>query len=553
MTAGGLIGQAKNAQISGSRALGNVSVSGNFVGGAIGKAEGTEVQNCFALGSASNQSSYAGGFAGLLSDCNVSSSFARGEAKSTGSNYYAGGFTGAVIRGTITKCHALGNVTGFAYVGGLAGIIDAATVSSCYAEGPVSGTISTGGLVGLLKAGNLQYSYASGTVTGVNAAGGLIGNYQASVASCYAQGAVNASAVGGGLVGMNASPGTITCCFSTGAVTSTSMAGGLIGYNTNAAGVTYSYWNRETSGQAASAGGESRTTTQMQQASANGTVSGQAVYQNWGTGYWHFAPTTMYPRLKSAFNMVMVEVPAGTYQRDSSAANVSTVSGFMIGVCEVTQQQFVGVTGRVNPSYSPDSLNPVQGMNWYAALEFCNRLSISEGLTPAYSISGSTNPDNWGTIPSSNATAWNNATCNWNANGYRLPTEDEWQWASMGAVNSWNRPFAGSTGTNAIADYAWYSANSGGVINRSMLKQPNELTLYDMSGNMWEMVWDKAGTSLTGARTNYRGPTSGTYRVVRGGDFTRDATWQTITSNLRILYPYNAYTNVGFRVVRKIS
>jgi len=189
-------------------------------------------------------------------------------------------------------------------------------------------------------------------------------------------------------------------------------------------------------------------------------------------------------------------VPAGSFQRDGTPANISTVTtAFRMSQHEITQAQYVAVTTAANPSYFTGATLPVEQVTWFDAVEFCNDLSALEGLTPVYTI---TRIDPVGTgHPIYDATV----TANWSNNGYRLPTEMEWMWAAMGATSGYGytsptyltgyaKAFAGSTGSNAIGDYAWTSGNSGGTTHPGGDKLPNELGLYDMSGNVWEWVWD---------------------------------------------------------------
>ena len=99
--------------------------------------------------------------------------------------------------------------------------------------------------------------------------------------------------------------------------------------------------------------------------------------------------------------LTMIPVPAGTFQRDSTAANKSTVSAFSMSETAITRAQWAAVTGLPDPSdtdYSTGTDDPVQQVNWYEALMFCNKLSLREGLTPVYTICGSTDPDDWGTL-----------------------------------------------------------------------------------------------------------------------------------------------------------
>ena len=138
----------------------------------------------------------------------------------------------------------------------------------------------------------------------------------------------------------------------------------------------------------------------------------------------------------------MILVPAGTFQRDATPTNTSTVSAaFYISNQEITRSLFTAVTGLPDPRdtrFSTGTSDPVQMVNWYHALVFCNKLSMLERLTPVYTISGSTDPAVWiaangGVVPIASNAAWDAAVADWSATGYRLPTEMEWMWAAMGA------------------------------------------------------------------------------------------------------------------------
>ena len=137
---------------------------------------------------------------------------------------------------------------------------------------------------------------------------------------------------------------------------------------------------------------------------------------------------------------------------------------------------------------------------------------MKEGLAPVYTISNGgvpcTNPTNWGPMPASESPAWDAVIPDWTANGYRLPTEMEWMWAAMGAssdgligdiangvnTNGYSKGYAGSIengGAQAgINSYAWTSENDDTNTEPAGILMPNELGLYDMSGNVWQDCWD---------------------------------------------------------------
>ena len=194
-----------------------------------------------------------------------------------------------------------------------------------------------------------------------------------------------------------------------------------------------------------------------------------------------------------------------------------------------------------------------------------------EGLTPAYTVEGVTDWKNraFDDIPTSSNTNWDNATCNWNATGYRLPTEMEWMWAAMGAnkdaragaidaegINrtGYTKGYAGSIEEGAaqeeIDDYSWHRSNSSSKTHPVGEKLPNELGLYDMSGNVWEWCWDWYGAYPTGTQTDYRGAGSGSFRVYRGGSWYFIASYCTVVSRY---YSYYRYSYRGFRILRPVQ
>lgn len=210
-----------------------------------------------------------------------------------------------------------------------------------------------------------------------------------------------------------------------------------------------------------------------------------------------------------------------------------TVSDFYIGRYEVTQRQWTQVMGS-NPSrFKGDNL-PVEMVSWYDSIEYCNKRSLKEGLRPYYRINKHRlDPDNrpdpqFGWLDDVRWTV----TINAGANGYRLPTEAEWEYAAGGGRASRSYTFSGS---NNVDEVAWYWRNAGDEElsgawswpaiqanhDRTRVvgsKKPNELGLYDMSGNVREWCWDWLGDLPTHVR-DPRGPKAGFRRVWKGGSW----------------------------------
>lgn len=218
------------------------------------------------------------------------------------------------------------------------------------------------------------------------------------------------------------------------------------------------------------------------------------------------------------------------------------VNSFYIGKYEVTYSewlQYMPYANNLGDAY------PVQSVSWYAALKYCNLRSSGEGLNPVYSINGSTDPNDWGSVPASNNPDWNTAICNWNANGYRLPTEAEWEFAARAGSDLL---YSGSSDIDAVA---WYEGNNTTYAPKPVGgKAANGNGLFDMSGNVWEWCWDWYGDYPNTGQANPHGPASGTLRVGRGGN------WDVAAQNCRVAsrninqFPAQTEGFQGLRVCR---
>ena len=190
---------------------------------------------------------------------------------------------------------------------------------------------------------------------------------------------------------------------------------------------------------------------------------------------------------------------------DESPVHQVTLSDYYIGETEVTQELWKAVMGS-DPSYFEGDDLPVEEVSWDDCQEFIRKLNSKTGKT------------------------------------FRLPTEAEWEYAARGGNKSNGYKYSGS---NSIDNVAWYDGSETHTVGS---KSPNELGIYDMSGNVYEWCSDWYGSYSSGSQTNPTGPSSGSYRVLRGGGWDYFARLCRV-SNRDCNYPGSRYCNYGFRLI----
>jgi len=242
----------------------------------------------------------------------------------------------------------------------------------------------------------------------------------------------------------------------------------------------------------------------------------------------------------SGSSATMLEIPAGRFMMGDAdevdaAPHEVSVSGFYLDKYLVTQEQFQ-ILMHENPSRWKGGNNPVAQVRWSDAVRFCNKRSEAEGLQPCYDLQ-----------------TWK---CNFEATGYRLPTEAEFEYACRAGTST---AYISGSSPAKLGDFAWFEKNSGGHPHPVGQKRANAWGLYDVCGNLWEWCNDFYQVEYYGssARQDPRGPLEGKTRVVRGGS------WRAPAENCRPGYRYNenpgyadvcfGYDIYGFRCARRMA
>ncbi|MGA3287179.1 MAG: SUMF1/EgtB/PvdO family nonheme iron enzyme [Bacteroidota bacterium] len=254
----------------------------------------------------------------------------------------------------------------------------------------------------------------------------------------------------------------------------------------------------------------------------------------------------------------MVQVTGGTFFGRSGESALITISSFNIDKYEVTYEKWTDVrnwalthgytdlvSGQNGSSNQSGANNPVTMVNWYDIAKWCNARSEKNGLTPVYYTDNTQS-----TVYRTGNLDINVDAVKWNADGYRLPTAAEWEFAARGGTSSQGYTYSGS---NTIDNVAWYNLNSGYTTHTVGTKSANELGIYDMSGNVFEWCWDwydpaySSGGTLDPKGTSTPQP----YRELQGGTFDNDGSM----CQVNFLNPFNhvptlSAESIGFRCVQ---
>ena len=252
----------------------------------------------------------------------------------------------------------------------------------------------------------------------------------------------------------------------------------------------------------------------------------------------------------------MIQVDGGDFRMGSNDADSLddekplhkvTLSSYYIGETVVTQALYRAVCGS-NPSYFKGYNLPVTQVEWYDAIEFCNKLSKLAGRQPYYHIDKKTEDPGNQNSKFLDEKKWT-VTCVPGANGFRLPTEAEWEFAARGGNLSRGYRYSGS---DRIDEVAWYKSNSREMLRLKphpvKTKAANELGIYDMSGNVWEWCVDWHGKYPTNPCANPQGPSMGTARVLRGGAYYFDEKQSRVSSPRKCCWPHFTGETDGFRL-----
>jgi formylglycine-generating enzyme required for sulfatase activity len=270
---------------------------------------------------------------------------------------------------------------------------------------------------------------------------------------------------------------------------------------------------------------------------------------------------TVYPAVTPSG---MVSIPGGTFQMGSTALDSFTtielplhdvtISAFYMDRTEVTRADYCSLMGAHTSGYIGDSLYPAENMTWFDAVLYCNARSKRDGKDTVYTFTSITMVS-WPEICCSDLVG---LAMDFSKNGYRLPTEAEWEYVCRAGSTTeyyWGGgyPLATPADTAVIDNNAVWRHNSHYGPERVGTKLPNAWGLYDMSGNVEEYTNDWSGIYSSGAQTDPTGPSSGgpyPFKIARGGSF--DEFGEGLRSAMRVAAaPDSPWSQIGFRCARR--
>ncbi len=278
------------------------------------------------------------------------------------------------------------------------------------------------------------------------------------------------------------------------------------------------------------------------------------IIQTLKTEIKNLCPPPFFQALEERYYPKMIDVEGGTFtMKDDSLEHEVRLNSYKMAETETTVWQYFLYlkANREKPYDTPTwqywGNNPMIYVSWYDAVEYCNWVSRRRGKTETYTIDKTRKDPN--NTYSGDDVKWTVKT-NEQAQGYRLPTEAEWEYAARGGTHQSTFEYSGS---DDIKEVAWYNENSSSRTQPVKRLKPNALGLYDMSGNVWEWCFDWYSDKLNVSSSKYwNSPEKGNSRSLRGGSWDDDVSISGVSNRLNFYADFH-YFNYGFRLVGSLQ